>query len=80
MVPNPEAEPDLSAMLQDEHEDYLKQLKRRSKQKGTKEEDKDDAMSDEEDEEEAANHGDPVESKSAFKAYMLNVLTSNELD
>lgn len=28
---NPEQEPDLSAMLQEENEDFLKQLKRKSK-------------------------------------------------
>lgn len=37
-------------------------------------------MMSDDDEEEAVDQGDPVESKPAFKAYLLNVLTSNELD
>lgn len=40
-------------------------------------------MSDDEDmsaDEDAPDLGDPVESAPAFKKYLLNVLTSNELD
>ena len=38
-------------------------------------------MSDDEgDSDEAEESGDPAESKAAFKVYMINVLTSNELD
>lgn len=62
-------------MLKEENEDFLKSLKKRSKH--GKEEDKDDDMSDEEVGEAS---GDPQECKAAFKVYLLNVLTSNELD
>jgi len=40
-------------------------------------------MSDDEDAEQSGDDGadgDPTESKAAFKKYMINVLTSNELD
>lgn len=83
---NPEAEPDLSAMLKEEQEDFLKSLKKKHKQnnkdlKPVVVQD-DNKMSDDEGDsgDEAEESGDPAESKAAFKVYMINVLTSNELD
>ena len=55
-------------------------VKRKSKKGGVSKDD--DAMSDEDEAvgEEAEVSGDPMESRAAFKAYLLNVLISNELD
>lgn len=72
---NPEQEPDLSAMLQEENEDYLKALKKKHRMNKDLKAVKDDKMSDDESDDNAApeegESADPVESQSAFKAYML---------
>ena len=62
-------------MLQEENEDFLKQLKR--KHKSSKHKEEEEKMSDDEpsDTELAEDSGDPVESQSAFKVYMLGKLT-----
>jgi len=89
---NPEKEPDLSSMLKEEHDDFLNSLKKKHKKdrkpdnKDLKEVGADAGMSDDDDNEMADNwqdvqeSEDPVESLKAFRAYMLNVLISNELD
>ncbi len=54
--------------------------KKHKKDKKVVQEDK---MSDDEDAEQSGDDGadgDPTESKAAFKKYMINVLTTNELD
>jgi len=58
-------------MIQEEQEDFLKSLKKKSK----KEEEK---MSDEESEGEI--EGDPVSSRPVFKTYLLRALSENQLD
>ena len=75
---NPEQEPDLSAMLQEENEDFLKQLKR--KHKGSNKavhKEEEEKMSDDEpsDGEQAEDLGDPVESPSALKVYILGKIS-----
>jgi hypothetical protein len=58
-------------MIQEEQEDFLKSLKKKSKQEEEK-------MSDEESEGEI--EGDPVSSRPVFKTYLLRALSENQLD
>jgi|LakMenEpi03Aug12_release.lakeMendotaPanAssembly.Ray.scaffolds.fasta_scaffold6937505_1 hypothetical protein len=64
-------------MLQEENEDFLKQLKRKHKGNKPISKDEEEKMSDDEpsDGELAEDAGDPVESQPAFKVYMLSKLS-----